>query len=163
MAFKINERCTGCAACAGECPTNAIHGARDAGYVIDPARCIECGACGVACADEAVSDARGEVFALYAPSRGPAVVVDLARCSGCGWCAEACGVDAIVPTRATAADGTAVRFPVVSPRRCIACGACSLACAAGALTVLRRDSPAYSAAESARRRFLQSLGLRTDG
>ena len=58
-------------------------------------------------------------------------------------------------------DGTAVRFPVLAPRRCIACGACALACGAGALTVLHRESPEYSAAESARRRFLQSLGLRS--
>lgn len=151
MAFKINERCTACAACAGQCPTGAIRGDRAVGYSIDPTRCIDCGACGVACADEAVSDPQGEVFALYAPDQGPGVVIDLARCSGCGWCVEACQTDALTPVTLVASDGASVRFPVLDPRRCTGCGGCVLACGAGAVSLVRRDSPGYARAQAARR------------
>ncbi len=163
MAFKINERCTACAACAGQCPTGAIRGDRSVGYSIDPARCIDCGACGVACPDEAVSDPHGEVFGLYAPDRGPGVVIDLTRCSGCGWCVEACRADALTSVTLVASDGSAVRFPALDPRRCTGCEGCVLACGAGAVSLVRRDSPGYARAQSARRGALAALGLLSPG
>jgi ferredoxin len=48
MAFKINEDCISCGACAGECPVNAISEG-DSIYVIDEATCIECGVCADTC------------------------------------------------------------------------------------------------------------------
>ena len=48
MAFKINDGCIGCGACAGVCPVGAI--AEDGGvFKIDESMCIECGACAGAC------------------------------------------------------------------------------------------------------------------
>ena len=41
MATIITEDCINCAACASECPNDAIT-ARDDLYVIDPKRCTEC-------------------------------------------------------------------------------------------------------------------------
>lgn len=48
MAYKINDDCISCGACAAECPTNAISEG-DTKYVIDPEKCIECGACAGVC------------------------------------------------------------------------------------------------------------------
>ena len=47
MAFKINDSCIACGACAGTCPTSAI--SEGDIYVIDAEACISCGACAEAC------------------------------------------------------------------------------------------------------------------
>lgn len=137
MSFRINDRCTGCRACATICPTGAIRGERERPHVIDPARCIECGACGVTCRDEAVLDHRGALFSLFeAPARARAWV-DLAACTGCGWCRSACGWDAVEPFVLTGDGDGPRRVAAVVDRRCVACGACELECPAGAVRVLR--------------------------
>ena len=48
MAYKINDACISCGACASECPVSCISEA-DAAYVIDADACIECGACASVC------------------------------------------------------------------------------------------------------------------
>ncbi len=48
MAYKINEDCISCGACAGECPVSAISEG-DGIYVIDDSACIDCGACADTC------------------------------------------------------------------------------------------------------------------
>ena len=47
MAFKINDSCIACGACAAQCPTNAI--SEGDIYVIDAEACISCGACAGVC------------------------------------------------------------------------------------------------------------------
>lgn len=48
MAYKINDDCICCGACAPECPTSCISEG-DTKYVINPEECIECGACANVC------------------------------------------------------------------------------------------------------------------
>ena len=48
MAYKINEACISCGACASECPVSCISQG-DERYVIDEGTCIECGACATVC------------------------------------------------------------------------------------------------------------------
>ena len=52
MAYHISDDCSGCGACAGECPVGAISEG-DGKYVIDESMCIDCGACADACPVEA--------------------------------------------------------------------------------------------------------------
>lgn len=47
MAYKINDECVSCGACAPACPVEAIHEG-EGKYVIDE-NCIDCGACAETC------------------------------------------------------------------------------------------------------------------
>ena len=49
MAYKITDKCIGCGACVGACPTNAISVAANGQAVIDPKKCISCGTCYAIC------------------------------------------------------------------------------------------------------------------
>lgn len=48
MAYKINESCISCGACASECPVEAISQG-DSLYVINEDTCIDCGNCANVC------------------------------------------------------------------------------------------------------------------
>jgi NADH:ubiquinone oxidoreductase subunit F (NADH-binding) len=48
------EACTGCTACAGQCPQDAISGERKEAHVIDQELCIRCGVCLDTCRYDAV-------------------------------------------------------------------------------------------------------------
>jgi NADH-quinone oxidoreductase subunit F len=52
--YEINDQCTGCTACAPQCPVDAIHGERKGLYVIDQEACIKCGVCRYVCKFNAV-------------------------------------------------------------------------------------------------------------
>lgn len=48
MAYKINDNCISCGACAAQCPVDAISEG-DGKYIINPEICISCGACAGVC------------------------------------------------------------------------------------------------------------------
>ena len=48
MAYKINDECIACGACAGACPVGAISEG-DGKYVIDHETCFECDTCADNC------------------------------------------------------------------------------------------------------------------
>lgn len=48
MAYKIEDSCVSCGACAAECPVEAISQG-DTQYVIDASTCIDCGTCANVC------------------------------------------------------------------------------------------------------------------
>lgn len=48
MAYKINDACISCGACAEVCPVSCISKG-ETKYVINPEECIECGACAGVC------------------------------------------------------------------------------------------------------------------
>jgi len=55
IEFSINDKCTGCAVCAKNCPTEAITGVPKEMYSIDQSKCIKCGICEDVCKFEAVT------------------------------------------------------------------------------------------------------------
>ncbi len=55
MAFKINDSCISCGACADICPVQAISEG-ETQYVIDKDTCISCGACADTCPVGAIEE-----------------------------------------------------------------------------------------------------------
>jgi NADH:ubiquinone oxidoreductase subunit F (NADH-binding)/NAD-dependent dihydropyrimidine dehydrogenase PreA subunit/(2Fe-2S) ferredoxin len=54
ITYRINDTCTGCAACVKACPEDAITGKKKELHVIDQTKCIKCGACKSVCKFDAV-------------------------------------------------------------------------------------------------------------
>lgn len=54
MAYKIDDQCISCGACAGTCPVGAISEG-DGKFEIDESACVECGACAGGCPVGAIS------------------------------------------------------------------------------------------------------------
>ncbi|MCK4472017.1 MAG: 4Fe-4S binding protein, partial [Anaerolineae bacterium] len=50
----IPDKCTGCTACALQCPQKAISGEKKEIHVIDQALCIQCGVCLDTCKFDAI-------------------------------------------------------------------------------------------------------------
>lgn len=56
MAFKINDNCVACGACAGVCPIGAI-AEGDGKFEINADECVDCGTCAAQCPTGAIEEA----------------------------------------------------------------------------------------------------------
>lgn len=56
MAFRINDECVACGACAGACPIGAITEG-DGKYEINADECVDCGTCAAQCPTGAIVEA----------------------------------------------------------------------------------------------------------
>jgi len=55
VVYEIDaEKCTGCMACAKQCPQNAITGEKKKPHILDQSKCIKCGICYTTCKFDAV-------------------------------------------------------------------------------------------------------------
>ncbi len=57
MAFRIDDKCIGCGACANNCPVTCISQKDSGQYEVNDLECIDCGTCQSVCPVEAVSQA----------------------------------------------------------------------------------------------------------
>ena len=57
MAYRINDKCICCGACASACPMSCISQGENK-YVIDESICISCGSCAGVCPVEAPEEVK---------------------------------------------------------------------------------------------------------
>jgi len=137
MAFKINEKCIGCTACARRCPVNAIFGERKNIHVIDERLCIECGACGMVCPSEAISNGNGKPLKRLKPNEIPVASVDISLCSGCGFCSDICPFGCIEVVKDKSGSEN-FGVAVVNVKKCVACRLCESICIKEAIKMDKR-------------------------
>jgi len=131
MGHRINERCDGCSACFGQCPTAAIFGEFEKQYWIDEPLCIDCGVCGYICPVEAVLDQYGRVVPRVPRDQRPRPIVDDNSCTGCGTCVAVCPFEC----RTVVGSPHAGISSLASPQSCVGCGECASICIKGAITM----------------------------
>ena len=57
MAYKINDNCIACGACAANCPVQCIkYNDEKNKYEIDPEQCLSCGMCASICPVDAPTE-----------------------------------------------------------------------------------------------------------
>lgn len=125
MVYRIHSGCTGCTACARQCPTRAIRGQPGARHVIDAALCVDCGVCGWICpVPSTVSNPSGAFVPRLPRALRPAPRVDRETCNGCGACVDVC------PFGSLAREGDAFRgwVHLAHPETCVRCGLCEDLC-----------------------------------
>ncbi|MGF1508590.1 MAG: 4Fe-4S dicluster domain-containing protein [Myxococcota bacterium] len=130
MPFTIHHACTGCTACALQCPTAAISGEPHHLHAIRPELCIECGVCGMVCPEDgAVHDGEGRPAIHIPRSLRPKPVFDPESCNGCGACVDRC------PFGVIELEGPPFRGAAIlrHPDACVSCGECEAACSKGAV------------------------------
>jgi Na+-translocating ferredoxin:NAD+ oxidoreductase subunit B len=147
MAYTIPAACTGCTACARQCPVNAIQGQRKQLHVIDPALCIECGVCGKICASQSIQDEKGRMAVRIKPGQWLKPAWNYRSCVECRICVLACPTGSI--SQASSRNlpaGLKPAYPYLKDsKRCIGCRICERRCPTSAI-LMQPPRPAASAA-----------------
>jgi len=139
-SYRIDEKCTGCTACARLCPVFAITplpGSAERGkrHEINPLRCVECGVCGRICPEGAVSDAGGTICTAVKRSLWQRPRIDAKVCSACGICVQDCGPRALSISMPAFRGDIAVHAELSAPSKCVGCGICEKHCPLGAIVM----------------------------
>ncbi len=137
MSHTIVQSCTGCTACVGKCPVDAIAGDRKGLHVIDPSLCIDCGACGRICPSEAVLDEEGRLCRQIKPAQWLRPVWRYEACVKCRICVSACPTGSIDLARGRAGlAGVQPAYPFLQqPKTCIGCYFCEQSCPTDAIVM----------------------------
>ena len=145
--FKIGEKCTGCTACARNCPVFAINGERGKRHVINALRCVACGVCGRICPAGAVADGAGNVMSPVKRSLWMKPRIHENVCSACGICVQDCSSRALRISLPKERGDILVYAELSGPDKCTGCGICEKHCPLGAVVM---TPPSNAAADPAR-------------
>ncbi|MCL2880561.1 MAG: 4Fe-4S binding protein [Treponema sp.] len=135
MPYHITDACTGCTACAMNCPVSAISGERDKIHSINEARCVNCGVCGRVCMKSAVVDNTGKLCTPVRRPAWPKPVIDRNTCSACQICVNDCGPCVLRISLPQFRGDIKVAAELFEPKRCVGCGICRDHCPIGAITM----------------------------
>jgi len=128
MSYHISEACSGCTACAKNCPVFAISGERNAHHSINEKRCVECGVCGRICMKGAITDNAGNVCSPVKRSEWPKPVINSEICSACQICVNDCTPGALRISLPRFRGDIAVYAELFDSKRCVGCGICQQHC-----------------------------------
>ncbi len=135
MPYEITKDCTGCTACAKQCPMGAISGkAKELHYISAPL-CIDCGVCGMACPSSAVLDSYGNVCEKISLKNRPKPVVDPELCSGCEACVAICPFNCLEINDSVTPPETVGKAELVKPAKCVSCRECERICIKSAIVL----------------------------
>ncbi|MFQ5714909.1 MAG: 4Fe-4S binding protein [Candidatus Scalinduaceae bacterium] len=135
MPYLITEECTGCTACAKQCPVGAISGKVKEMHYISASLCIDCGVCGMACPSSAILDSNGNVCERVGLKNRPKPVVDRELCSGCEACVAICPFNCLEINGSIMPYEITGKAELVRPAKCVSCRECERICAKGAITL----------------------------
>ncbi len=135
MPYEIIKECTGCTACAKQCPMGAVSGKVKELHYISAVLCIDCGVCGMACPSSAVLDSSGNICEKVSLKNRPKPVVDLELCTGCGACIAICPFNCLDINDSIMSFETTGKAELVKPAKCVSCGECERICTKGAIVL----------------------------
>jgi len=142
LAYRIGESCTGCTACARNCPVFAITGERGKRHEINALRCVGCGVCGMVCPSASVIDSGGKVCVPVKRPLWPKPRFDAELCSACGICIQDCTSRALSIRPPAFRGDIKVYAELSNPGKCTGCGICEKHCPLGAVVMVSPEPAA---------------------
>ena len=135
MPYEITKECTGCTACAKQCPMGAISGKVKEFHYISAPLCIDCGVCGMACPSSAVLDSSGNICEKVSLKDRPKPTVDHELCTGCGACVAICPFYCLDINDSIMSSEIKGNAELVKPAKCVSCGECERICTKDAIVL----------------------------